>query len=89
MGMEACRIIKNRPEWETIPIIMLTATEQMLKILEVWNMEQMTIYTKPFASSELVARVKAVLRRRGWETSKNVLTITSDFRMISINLRFI
>lgn len=80
-GMEACRIIKNRPEWETIPIIMLTArtdVEDRVRGLEYGADDYIT---KPFASSELVARVKAVLRRRGWETSKNVLTITSDFRI--------
>ena len=28
-----------------------------------------------------MARIKAVLRRSGWETSKNVLTITPDFHI--------
>lgn len=80
-GMETCRIIKNRPEWETIPIIMLTArtdVEDRVRGLEYGADDYIT---KPFASSELVARVKAVLRRRGWETSKNVLTITPDFHI--------
>ncbi|HOD59512.1 MAG TPA: response regulator transcription factor [Candidatus Syntrophosphaera sp.] len=80
-GMEACRIIKNKQEWEKIPIIMLTARvdiEDRVKGLEYGADDYIT---KPFASSELVARIKAVLRRSGWETSKNVLTITPDFHI--------
>ena len=51
-GMEACRIIKNRPEWETIPIIMLTArtdVEDRVRGLEYGADDYIT---KPFASSE-------------------------------------
>jgi len=80
-GMEACRIIKNKQEWEKIPIIMLTARvdiEDRVKGLEYGADDYIT---KPFANSELVARIKAVLRRSGWETSKNVLTITPDFHI--------
>ena len=59
-GMEVCRQIRT---WSTVPIIMLTAkTGEVDKVvgLEVGADDYVT---KPFSSRELVARVKANLRR--------------------------
>ncbi|MEW5744581.1 MAG: response regulator transcription factor [Nitrospirota bacterium] len=62
-GLEICRIIKSRPDSAHIPIIMLTAkSEEIDKILGL-EMGADDYVTKPFSSKELVARVKAVLRR--------------------------
>ncbi|MBW6513225.1 MAG: response regulator [Candidatus Syntrophosphaera sp.] len=80
-GLEVCRRIKGNPAWERIPIVMLTARvdiEDRVRGLEYGADDYVT---KPFDSSELLARVKAVLRRSGWESSKNVLTINPDFRL--------
>jgi len=77
-GLEVCQYIR---EFSDVPIIMITAKgDDMDKILGLEYGADDYI-TKPFASSELVARIKAVLRRSGWETSKNVLTITPDFHI--------
>ncbi|SEO92638.1 response regulator [Propionispora vibrioides] len=62
-GLEVCRSLKNQQATAGIPIIMLTAkTEEIDKIigLELGADDYMT---KPFSPRELVARVKAVLRR--------------------------
>lgn len=62
-GMELCRILRNEPKTKSLPIIMLTAKgEEVDKILglEIGADDYMT---KPFSPRELVARVKAVLRR--------------------------
>src|SRR3970282_460026 len=59
-GMEVCRQIRT---WSTVPIIMLTAkTSEVDKVvgLEVGADDYVT---KPFGPRELVARVKAQLRR--------------------------
>ena len=59
-GMEVCRQIRT---WSTVPIIMLTAkTGEVDKVvgLEVGADDYVT---KPFSSRELVARIKANLRR--------------------------
>jgi two-component system phosphate regulon response regulator PhoB/two-component system alkaline phosphatase synthesis response regulator PhoP len=62
-GMEICRQMRRRDEWAAIPIIMLTAkSEETDKILGL-EMGADDYVTKPFAPKELVARVKAVLRR--------------------------
>ncbi|MEW6161720.1 MAG: response regulator transcription factor [Nitrospirota bacterium] len=62
-GMELCRILRNDPKTEGLPIIMLTAKgEEVDRILGL-EMGADDYMTKPFSPRELVARVKAVLRR--------------------------
>lgn len=62
-GMEICRMLRNQ-DIET-PIIMLTAKgEEMDRIIGL-EMGADDYMTKPFSPREVVARVKAVLRRTG------------------------
>lgn len=64
-GTELCRILRNDPKTTGLPIIMLTAkVEEADKVhgLEIGADDYMT---KPFSPRELVARVKALLRRTG------------------------
>jgi len=62
-GMELCRILRNDPKTEALPIIMLTAKgEEVDRILGL-EMGADDYIAKPFSPRELAARVKAVLRR--------------------------
>jgi len=62
-GMELCRILKSSGETASIPVIMLTAkSEELDKVLGL-EMGADDYITKPFSPRELIARVKAVLRR--------------------------
>jgi len=62
-GIELCRIIRNDPKTVNLPIIMLTAKgEEVDRILGL-EMGADDYMSKPFSPRELVARVKAVLRR--------------------------
>ena len=62
-GMELCRILRNDPKTSVLPIIMLTAKgEEVDRILGL-EMGADDYMAKPFSPRELVARVKAVLRR--------------------------
>ena len=62
-GIELCRILRNDPKTESLPIIMLTAKgEEVDRILGL-EMGADDYIAKPFSPRELVARVKAVLRR--------------------------
>jgi len=63
-GIEICKNLKKRDKYSSIPIIMLTAKgEETDKILGL-EFGADDYVTKPFSPRELVARVKAVLRRR-------------------------
>lgn len=62
-GIEVCKKLKRNKESENIPIIMLTArTEETDKVLGL-EIGADDYITKPFNVRELIARVKAVLRR--------------------------
>ncbi len=64
-GTELCRILRSDPKTKNLPIIMLTAKgEEVDRILGL-EMGADDYISKPFSPRELVARVKAVLRRTG------------------------
>ena len=62
-GFEICRMMRSDPKTAAVPIIMLTARaeeEDRVKGLELGADDYVT---KPFSPRELVARLRAVLRR--------------------------
>jgi phosphate regulon transcriptional regulator PhoB len=62
-GMEICRVLRNDPKTKNLPIIMLTAKgEEVDKILGL-EIGADDYLTKPFSPRELLARMKAVMRR--------------------------
>jgi two-component system, OmpR family, alkaline phosphatase synthesis response regulator PhoP len=62
-GVEVCRIVRSRPATSHIPIIMLTARASESDRVAGLELGADDYITKPFALRELVARVRAVLRR--------------------------
>jgi two-component system KDP operon response regulator KdpE len=59
-GYEICRRIR---EFSSVPVIMLTAKAQEADMLQGFGVGADDYLTKPFSAKELVARVRAVLRR--------------------------
>lgn len=62
-GLEVCRLLKGQRETSGIPIIMLTAKNEEIDKIIGLELGADDYMTKPFSARELVARVKAVLRR--------------------------
>ncbi len=62
-GMEVCRLIRRQPETAAIPIIMLTAKSDPVDKVLGLEVGADDYLTKPFHIRELIARVRAVLRR--------------------------
>ena len=62
-GTELCRILRNDPKTAGVPIIMLTAKAEEVDKIVGLEIGADDYVTKPFSPRELVARVKAVLRR--------------------------
>jgi len=62
-GIEICRRVRTRPETRNIPIIMLTARSEEADRIRGLETGADDYLTKPFSTKELIARVKAVLRR--------------------------
>ncbi|HVF20244.1 MAG TPA: response regulator transcription factor [Mycobacteriales bacterium] len=63
-GTEVCRALRAR---SGVPIIMLTARDSEIDKVVGLEIGADDYVTKPFSSRELVARIRAVLRRRGEE----------------------
>jgi phosphate regulon transcriptional regulator PhoB len=64
-GLDVLKTLKKKPETSSTPVILLTArTEELDKVLGL-ELGADDYVTKPFSPRELVARVKAVLRRFG------------------------
>jgi phosphate regulon transcriptional regulator PhoB len=64
-GVELCRMLRSNPKTEAIPIIMLTAKGEVSDRIRGLETGADDYMAKPFSPKELVARVKAILRRTG------------------------
>ena len=60
-GTEVCRELRSR---STVPIIMLTAKDSEIDIVVGLELGADDYVTKPYSTRELLARIRAVLRRR-------------------------
>ena len=80
-GIEICRRIRRNPETRKVPIIILTARGEENDRIRGLEAGADDYVVKPFSPSELVARVRAVLRRTRPAFDKDSLTygdITMD-----------
>ena len=62
-GIEVCRRLRRQPDTRSIPIVMLTARGEEGDKLRGLDSGADDYITKPFSPSELIARIRAVLRR--------------------------
>lgn len=69
-GLEICRQVKNNKQLAHIPVIMVTAKGEESDVVLGLGIGADDYIAKPFSPRELIARVKAVLRRA--QISENV-----------------
>ena len=62
-GIEVCRRLRTKSETRNLPIIMLTARSEEADRIRGLETGADDYLTKPFSTNELIARVRAVLRR--------------------------
>ncbi len=92
-GLEVTKIIRNDPELQTIPIVMLTAKGDESDIITGLELGANDYMSKPFSPKELIARIRSIFRRRQklLETqSKKIiieqgLTIDHDKHRVTLN----
>lgn len=74
-GIELCRRLRQRPETERLPIIMLTARGEESDRVRGLQTGADDYLVKPFSTPEFMARVKALLRRAKPEVLSSVLKV--------------
>ncbi|MBP0132894.1 MAG: phosphate regulon transcriptional regulator PhoB [Nitrosospira sp.] len=74
-GVELARVLRHAARTKTIPIIMLTARADESDKIAGLEIGADDYITKPFSPRELIARIKAVLRRRSPEISDDMIEI--------------
>jgi len=70
-GIEVCKILKKDKKLSSIPVIMLTAKGEEEDKIKGLDSGVDDYLTKPFSYQELMARIKAVLRRSKAESFKD------------------
>ena len=90
-GLEVCKELKSERKTASIPVIMLTAKAQESDKIVGLELGADDYMTKPFSPRELIARIKAVLRR-GQEKEKLPEVIKTgdlalDFSKIEVTLK--
>jgi two-component system phosphate regulon response regulator PhoB len=72
-GIQVCRQLRRRPDTVALPIIILTARGEETDRVQGFESGADDYVVKPFSPSELVARVRAVLRRSSPGLSEETL----------------
>lgn len=77
-GYEVCARIKSNPRWRDIPVLFITAKTDETSLVRAYDVGGCDYVTKPFRSSELLARVRTQLEyRRAMEQLRHV-AVTDD-----------
>ncbi len=73
-GIELCRRFRSRPETRTMPVLMLTARGEESDRIRGLSTGADDYVVKPFSLPELMARVRAILRRAAPDRVADVLS---------------
>lgn len=76
-GLEVCRELRS---WSKVPIIVLSAKDQERDKVEALDLGADDYLTKPFGMDELLARIRAALRRGDSDVPEPVL-VSGDLRL--------
>ena len=74
-GLTLCTMLRKQPETHKMPIIMLTAKSTELDKIVGLEMGADDYVTKPFSVRELIARIKALLRRVDEVVEEEILQV--------------
>lgn len=74
-GIEVCRRLRGRQETRNVPIVMLTARSEEADRIRGLDTGADDYLTKPFSMTELLARIRAVMRRIRPSMAEDVLSV--------------
>lgn len=64
-GYDTCRLLKNTPETNSIPIILISGLDNEEEVAEGFNAGCDEYLTKPFQMSELMNKIEVLSAKRG------------------------
>ena len=74
-GVDLARLLRSEARTRMLPIIMLTARAEERDKIEALELGADDYVTKPFSPRELMARIKAVLRRHAPQVTEDVVEL--------------
>jgi two-component system alkaline phosphatase synthesis response regulator PhoP/two-component system response regulator VicR len=77
-GFEALQKLKENPDTQTIPVIMLTAKAQDADVFKGWQSGADLYLTKPFNPQELITFVKRIFESQQESGDADVYEVTDD-----------
>ena len=83
-GLDLCKKLKSNPEYDFIPIIILTAKDDEVDKVVGFELGADDYVTKPFSVRELILRIKAILKRG--QTKKEVVEVERQFGDLKIDI---
>ena len=86
-GTAVCKRLRKNPQTACTPVIMITARSEENDKIKGLDSGADDYITKPFSPNEMLARVRAVLRRQGTDTLSSTLTykdLTLDTQSYSV-----
>ena len=88
-GLAVCRELRRDPRTKAVPVLMLTARGEEMDKLAGFEAGADDYLTKPFSPRELVARVKALLRRKEPEKVEKleIKDLVIDFERNEVTLK--
>lgn len=84
-GLDVCKTIRSNRETASLPVIMLTAKADELDKIIGLEMGADDYITKPFSIKELIARVRAMLRRR----NNNKILQKEEFKYGGLRINYV
>src|SRR5688572_25571214 len=84
-GFEFCRQVRQDPELKSLPVLMLTVQDKEMDKVMGLEMGADDYMTKPFSQKELLARLKALLRRYERTTSAPETSLKSGDIAIDVS----
>ena len=92
-GIELLKILKRQARTSDLPVIMATARDAEIEKIQALDLGADDYLSKPFSMMEMVARVKAVLRRYKKEETKLItagnLSIDENSHVVKENARVV
>lgn len=85
-GIDILKIVRNDQKFSKTGIIMVTAKSLEINIVDALNLGGDDYIVKPFKKEELLARIKAVLRRYKTSQSESVSEKIVRFQEVWVNL---